>query len=193
MFYQESPDINQPYTTTYDALKNFKLLNLNTDNRGPVILFLDRSKHSIRTKELWNQASRDKDLPSFKYLMKFLEEHFRHLEDDALEKRTFNTTNSNPKTQNLRKKTALQTNTETKFNTHNSCKICQKGSHHFRLCEKFNVGKKWHNLVKSLGVCFNCFSYSHQIPQCSSLSRCFHCHKKHHSLLPVHLVQILHL
>ena len=119
LFYQQVIEhesyeqIKQLYMTTYDAFHNLKLLNLNTDDWSPILSFLVRSKLPSKTKEIWNIVSRTRDTSSFKDLMDFLAERFRHLEDEELEKRTLNTTNFNPKI-HLKKKFTMQTQSEVK-------------------------------------------------------------------------------
>lgn len=100
---------------------------------------------------------------------------------------------SNKKPQHTRKVSTLQSSSSIskKGNTNGSqsqnvskqtCKCCSKGSHAIRKCYKFRKlqASERLNLIKTLGYCTNCLSYSHEIEKCASEGRCG---EKHNSLL----------
>lgn len=69
-------------------------------------------------------------------------------------------------------------------NQKNFCKVCNKGSHAIRKCfrfQKMSVNERI-STIAALRYCFNCFSFSHEIDQCTSNGRCT-CGQKHHTLL----------
>lgn len=195
---ETSDAIKAVYDTTYDSLASLKSLGLKCDEWGDLLLFLIYSKLPIRTKEAWNEKQPDSDsLPKFESFLEFLERRFRTLESIETARTETNNTLSNKK-QSFKKVSTLQSSSKPfKPDMSNSdsekhqafvkhiCKCCSKGPHSIRKCYRFKKMKANErlSLIRTLGYCTNCLSYSHDIHKCSSEGRCEHCKEKHNSLL----------
>ncbi|KAK9882472.1 hypothetical protein WA026_021813 [Henosepilachna vigintioctopunctata] len=70
------------------------------------------------------------------------------------------------------------------------CIICN-GSHKIFMCDKFkkkSVPERI-DIIKNSGRCYNCFRTNHRSNQCPTSQKCRECHKRHHTLLHVPVVQ----
>uniref|UniRef100_A0A8D8SE53 Integrase catalytic domain-containing protein n=1 Tax=Cacopsylla melanoneura TaxID=428564 RepID=A0A8D8SE53_9HEMI len=70
-------------------------------------------------------------------------------------------------------------------NEDTSCQVCKKGKHPLFQCGEFGKMEPSQRFeqVKSLKLCFNCFSPHHSVIRCSSKHTCKICKYKHHTML----------
>lgn len=200
-----SEAIKSLYDTTYDTIVALKSLDLNCDEWGDLLLFIVYSKLPIRTKEAWNEKQPDSDsLPKFSTFLEFLERRFRTLESVEATRNDISTFSN--KKQTIKRVSTLQSSSKPSKNENSKphesqnhpssvrhiCKCCNKGPHSIRKCYKFKKMKPYDrlSLIKHLGYCTNCLSYSHDITKCISEGRCEHCKETHNSLLCLKVADI---
>lgn len=211
LFYQPNIEketaesLKKLYDTTFDTLLDLKKLELQTDLWGDILLFLIHSKLPLKTKELWDERiSRNETLPKFNKFMEFLELRFRTLESLDITRKSQNSFQPNGNKPTVKKVSSFQTTKESSNFQHTKessktinkaagrprrtntvCRVCEKGTHKIRNCDKFLKLNCWdrREAIRTLGYCFNCFSYSHIISECISEGRCSTCGEKHHTLL----------
>lgn len=175
------------YDVSYDSVQALKNLGLATEQWGDILLFLVYSKLPFRTKSLWDERQTPDKLPVWKEFLDFLESRFRMLEglEVTVKGSGFNSKSST----SAKKLSTFQTSNNNESQAFSvskiTCKCCQKGSHALRKCYKFKKLKVQERikLVKSLNYCSNCFSFSHELPNCTSNYRCENCNDKHNTLL----------
>lgn len=202
LFYQPvieketSEGLKKLYDTTVDTLLDLRRLGLQVDGWGDIVLFLVHSKLPLKTKELWDERlSRSDALPKYQRFMDFLESRFRTLESLEATRKVQNIS-FNSKKSDSKKVSTFQTAKVTSKPTKklsnpqpqrqtNSCRVCKENFHPLRTCNKFLLLKpeERKSLIMSFGYCFNCFSYSHKLHECTSIGRCSQCGQKHHTLL----------
>ena len=67
------------------------------------------------------------------------------------------------------------------------CILCKPNKHPLYACPQFRdmPHKSKITVIKSNGLCMNCFSSNHFVKQCKSVHRCKRCQRPHHTLLHV--------
>lgn len=196
LFYQTplqketSEGLKKLYDTTFDSLLDLKKLGLPTEHWGDLMVYLVHTKLPIRTKEIWDEKlGRSDQLPKYENFMTFLENRFRTLESIENTRKNCLSIDLKKSHSSTKKLSTLQTTenqgpSKPQIATRH-CRVCKTGMHGLRKCSKFISLKPFErkNLVKSLGYCINCLSFSHKLADCESEGRCAECGGAHNSLL----------
>ncbi|GBP08768.1 hypothetical protein EVAR_100644_1 [Eumeta japonica] len=159
-----------------------KLYDIPVESWDPVFVFICSNRLPDITLTLWEQGLENKtNIPTWSELDAFLTNRYRTLESVSEIRKC-------PQTQTKTKKEIVQTR---KINTFQNnivapkCPLCPKETHIIRKCPRFlkmDYSQKY-NEIKRLNLCVNCFSKTHSVQNCSSKNSCFHCKKRHNSLL----------
>lgn len=152
------------------------------------------TKISSTTAWHWELTLADKDMPSYKNLLSFLEKRANCGEFSTLDNTNSKGNSTMKDTMRLQKHYPISTQTFiTNAKTNNNsrpqegykCFIC-KGPHSIYKCEKFHAmhpDERRRAATKS-SLCLNCLSQSHNIQACKS-SSCRRCGKRHHTYLHI--------
>ena len=67
------------------------------------------------------------------------------------------------------------------------CILCKPSKHPLYVCPQFREmpHESKITVIKSNGLCMNCFSSNHFVKQCKSVHQCKRCQRPHHTLLHV--------
>lgn len=171
--------------TTNECLQQLMNLGIDLSSWDCILIYITVQKLPIETHQLWEQTLSDSsELPMFKDLNKFLTARFRTLEVIGQSK-------SRPSTMqqhNSKEKHSSKQVYSQSVNSHSKdkCPVCSC-SHQIRQCPNFNQLNQERKLeiVRKNGLCINCLGLGHIVARCPSTRTCFHCRKRHHSLLHI--------
>ncbi|KAI5735347.1 hypothetical protein M8J77_017205 [Diaphorina citri] len=126
-------------------------------------------------------------MPKFSELLQFVKDYVRVIE------RTERTHTANvnvppsPKHAQIKKWPSKPVSfvTSPSHKKENSCSVCKSGSHLLYQCNDFVNMNSFDrlDLIKSLKLCFNCFSPGHSVFMCTNKNVCKICKRKHNTLL----------
>ncbi|XP_058456613.1 uncharacterized protein LOC131434010 [Malaya genurostris] len=155
------------------ALEN---LELAVDGLGEQMLINQlASKMDRDTRKVWETKQGPGELASYSDTIEFLKQRCRVMEKvDTNSVKVENTKAVRP----MNKSKTLVVSNEQK------CAMCNN-SHELYKCEEFkkkSISDKY-GLLRKSGSCFNCLGRGHRTADCSSMSTCRKCNKKHHTLL----------
>lgn len=163
-------------------LRALETLEQPVQHWGNVLIHLITSRLDMETLKQWEYKIGQNQLPTFEELQQFLQSRARMLE--SLDRKHDNT-QGNIKQQfqfNKRSSQPVKTMIVTDSNT---CRVCnQNEQHKLYHCQTFvqsSVGER-RDIVKKLGLCFNCLGYNHTQDKCIARS-CTKCNQRHNTLL----------
>ncbi|XP_055916401.1 uncharacterized protein LOC129949150 [Eupeodes corollae] len=188
--------------TTRECLLALENLEVPISSWDTVLIWFLVQKLPSTSQKLWEEKlGNSKDLPKFDAFSEFLETRFRTLEvmgqqelATPTRRKEESSVNSRPRFQPSTSK-VLHTKHVVKhqpqkipkhFQTSQVlCKLCNHNKHSLRKCQQFLAmdSVKRREVVRGIHVCENCLTYGHSLQECQSLSRCYFCQQKHHSLL----------
>ncbi|XP_063911926.1 uncharacterized protein LOC135128776 [Zophobas morio] len=171
--------------TVVSNLTSLKSLGITVDKWDALLIPIIVEKLDYSTKREW-QLSLDKDVPTYKQFIDFLEKRCLMLESLSYM--------SNNKTSNEGKVYYKQNNYFNKSKTVShittnkkqaSCSMCKKSSHLIFQCIDFlkmSIPERIAQ-VKRLKLCINCLRENHQVATCRTSHKCQACNKKHNTLI----------
>ncbi|XP_075163067.1 uncharacterized protein LOC142235692 [Haematobia irritans] len=173
---ENAKSVRQIQRTINDSMAIFKSYDIKTENWDPILIHHCSSKIPEETLRAWEDSLSDhKTLPTWNQMDEFLSKRVEMLETISDMRRSNHT--SSTKSQSFHAKTDSN-------KPDGKCRKCN-GDHNLRNCEKFkSMGIKDRvKFVYNNKFCVNCLSPNHFKSKCQSKLSCFHCNKKHHSLL----------
>lgn len=186
---ESSHAIKDLLDTTSDCIHELSNLGIKVDSWDIIVIYVVSLKLDAETRKQWELHVHNisEELPSLSQFNAFLESRFRALEFVEPTKTKVNSTkipNCNPKAMHTQAKVTTQA---TQFNVTQADIICPHcgENHKLYVCKNFakeDVDSR-RNIVKSLGLCFNCLNNSHTSFVCRVSTRCRICKGKHHTLL----------
>ncbi|XP_025835281.1 uncharacterized protein LOC108742837 isoform X2 [Agrilus planipennis] len=152
-----------------------------------MVIYLTSSKLHFSINKEWERILAGKaEMPTFKEMVRFLENHCKFLEKTVVDNYSHNEkTNS----RFLNKNVPLRNNNIKSYAVttinNKTCALC-KGAHPLYACESFKRLSPPERItkVKELGLCFCCLASGHQNKNCS-FGPCKKCGRKHNNLLHV--------
>jgi len=167
-------------------MKALQALSLNVSFQDLMLIHLMLATLDPETQREWelNTASRT-DIPSTKELMTFLESRCKVLELFQLTQTLKMSTSTTRSSYTMGSKVSKSSYTHVA--TKEQCALC-KDSHRMFKCDKFlrMEVKQSLNHVKQSKLCFNRLQPFVKNHTCSK-QVCYHCHKKHHTLLQLNV------
>ncbi|XP_055918584.1 uncharacterized protein LOC129950686 [Eupeodes corollae] len=195
--------------TTRECLLALENMDVPVSEWDTVLIWFLFQKLPNMSQKLWEEKlGNRKDLPNFKEFTDFLETRFRTLEvadqqelgvgyrtkDEPSVNIRHRVPAAKPKVLHAKQAVKQPYRQAAKSNPAEqlSCKLCNEGKHTLRKCQRFLnmdiLGRK--DTVRRLQVCENCLSYGHLVQACLSISSCYFCQQRHHSLLHCNAQQI---
>ncbi|XP_028173753.1 uncharacterized protein LOC114362514 [Ostrinia furnacalis] len=170
MNYESAQALKELVDTTSDCIHELSNLGINTESWDIIIIYIVSLKLDAESRKQWELHVNNccEELPSYFLFKEFLEGRFRALE--CIEP---NKTKFKPNQMKV-----LHTAVD------NICPHC-KDSHKLYVCSQFakeDVSTRY-DIVKSLGLCFNCLGKGHPGKSCRVVTKCRICNGKHHTLL----------
>ena len=154
---------------------------------GPFITSTLELKLDQTTMFEWQRHSQSMEgIPHYQELLDFLNSRAQATESTFVD--------SNPKrpkhdTLNVKgsRGSAVASHVTTTSGSSGPCVLCQPTKHPLYACPRFKQmpHDEMVDLLKSHGLCMNCFGPNHFVRQCKSVQRCKRCQKSHHTLLHV--------
>lgn len=162
------------------ALKN---LGVAIEQHDSLLIHLISTKLNPLMVYNWEITLKDKTVPSYTSLLKFLEQRGNCTMGDTKDYYKLNKSNNYPRYQTNQRNKNQVFHTNTKNDTSKlECHIC-KEEHRIYNCPKFlSLTIKERIDAVSKNLCFNCLAKGHSAKNCRSGS-CHFCNKKHHSLI----------
>ncbi|XP_046969714.1 uncharacterized protein LOC124537047 [Vanessa cardui] len=174
MNHESSSGLKDLLDTTSDCMHELSNLGINVDSWDPIVIYVASLKLDAETRKQWelHVNSLNEDLPTLTQFKNFLESRFRALEFMEPSKNKAKITPNTYQTKSLHAASDVR------------CPHCTE-SHKLWSCGKFakedvNVRQ---DIVKSLGLCFNCLGNNHTGKICRVPTTCRICKRKHHTLL----------
>ncbi|XP_062541893.1 uncharacterized protein LOC134209887 [Armigeres subalbatus] len=152
-------------------LQQLEKLGEDTEQWSTLLAFMLSQKLDDDTLRQWETHHSCKNIPSYKAMVEFLENHCAILQSTSSRKSSeFKKSYKTPVVH-----AAVSTG---------SCIVCNVGSHSVEQCTRFGkmkvVDRKM--LARKLGLCLNCLHSGHFVAECSR-STCRKCGQRHHTLL----------
>ncbi|XP_047541323.1 uncharacterized protein LOC125074140 [Vanessa atalanta] len=174
MNHESSSGLKDLLDTTSDCMHELSNLGINVDSWDPIVIYVVSLKLDAETRKQWelHANSLNEDLPTLTQFKDFLESRFRALEFMEPSKNKAKLTPNAYQTKSLHAASDVR------------CPHCTE-SHKLWSCGKFakedvNVRQ---DIVKSLGLCYNCLGNNHTGKICRVPTTCRICKRKHHTLL----------
>lgn len=187
---ESAPAIKEMLDITSACLKSLMNLGIDTKSWDVIICHLIVSKLDYESRKQWEmEVSRETSdsFPTWDQLVRFLETRFRTLEMLSGTRQVVKSTpNMNTKQQFTKQKTFHSTVLEDKKESHKVCVFCS--SHHLLYqCKQFGAKspEERSEFIQTKGLCFNCFSSSHNVKACHQSTCCRRCGRRHHTLLHI--------
>uniref|UniRef100_A0A8D8WZP0 Integrase catalytic domain-containing protein n=1 Tax=Cacopsylla melanoneura TaxID=428564 RepID=A0A8D8WZP0_9HEMI len=172
------------YTQFIDKLGTsvVALQALNIDNLAEYLLYaICIKKVDTNLSERFESKILEKEsMPKFAELLQFVKDKVKVMERTAKTPCTSSSVTSVKKWQN--KPVSLVSSYK---QVESLCPICKKDEHLIYQCEEFNKCDAYtrFNKIKSLKLCFNCFSSQHSAKTCPNNKTCKVCKFRHHTTL----------
>lgn len=174
MTYESSSGLKDLLDTTSDCLHELSHLGIEVDSWDVIIIYIVSQKLDTESRKQWELHVNNitDELPTFLHFKDFLERRFRALEfiePFKIKPKSF---------QNTYQPKSLHITSDV------ICPHCGE-NHKLFSCSKFakeevNVRQ---DIVKSLGLCFNCLGSNHTGKMCRVPVTCHICKRRHHTLL----------
>ncbi|CAG7696131.1 unnamed protein product, partial [Allacma fusca] len=167
--------------TTNECMRTLEILDQPTQSWDSIVTFLILQKLDPETRRLWELSLPNNEVPSFKSLIEWLEQHAQALNSIA---HTKTKVQSKPSIKPETKLHAKSHHTINETKTNNKCSICD-GNHPYFKCSNFLAKSAVERMksVKERKLCLNCLRPNHFASQCPSENTCKQCGEKHHSFL----------
>ena len=171
--------------TVVSNLTSLKSLGITVDKWDALLIPVIVEKLDYSTKREW-QLSLDKDVPTYKQFIDFLEKRCLMLE--SLSYMSNNKTSNEGKVYHKQNNYFNKSKTVSHITTNKkqaSCSMCKKSSHLIFQCIDFlkmSIPERIAQ-VKRLKLCINCLRENHQVATCRTSHKCQACNKKHNTLI----------
>ncbi|XP_063924727.1 uncharacterized protein LOC135138680 [Zophobas morio] len=171
--------------TVVSNLTSLKSLGITVDKWDALLIPVIVEKLDYSTKREW-QLSLDKDVPTYKQFIDFLEKRCLMLE--SLSYMSNNKTSNEGKVYHKQNNYFNKSKTVSHITTNKkqaSCSMCKKSSHVIFQCIDFlkmSIPERIAQ-VKRLKLCINCLRENHQVATCRTSHKCQACNKKHNTLI----------
>lgn len=174
----------EKYSSSVSALKQLGINDL-TDF---ILLHCALRKIDVQTVQAFELSVRNKDIPSYKELVSFVQDQVKILErSNTNSNRSSSGVNKAPDaTSRATYKSFVASNGNIPTAPVKSCIFCNKTDHLISACSQFkslNSSQARFDFIKSKHGCVNCLSVSHTVTSCKSSFVCELCKKRHHTLL----------
>lgn len=186
-----SSAIQKLCTITQNVIRQLEAMKFPVKHYNMIIVHIVHDKLDPETSKDW-ELNRKSENPTVDEITDFLRLRARALfnsqcndKKDCKEQRKRPSYDKELNHQNKRAKSSYQSsaNDKEKKTDSGQCKFCTE-KHWLNQCKQFRKLKlnERKSTVRELKVCFNCFSSSHQVKDCTWRA-CSHCQKMHHVLL----------
>ncbi|XP_055585100.1 uncharacterized protein LOC129737953 [Uranotaenia lowii] len=164
--------LNSLLTTFKTNLQQLEKLGQKTNSWNTLLAFMLSQKLDTKTYRMWETHHASKTVPSYEAMVTFLETQCTILQSTV-------SRSENHDQPNLSAPISHSTIASERL-----CIICRNGTHRAEQCQKFSrmrvIDRK--DLVRSMGLCFNCLNSEHFVADCGQHS-CEKCGQRHHYLL----------
>ncbi|XP_075150510.1 uncharacterized protein LOC142224614 [Haematobia irritans] len=169
-----------------------RLYDVDINSWDPIFVYICCNCLPESTLTIWEQSLSDKTVvPKWSDLDSYLTNRYRTLESVSEMKKSNSNTSGDRSTKTSYSKSNNNRSHPSRVKTFQNtvvqpkCNLCPGESHIIRQCPRFlkmSQDERWATIRKS-NLCLNCFSKVHTVKNCQSKHSCFHCKKRHNTLL----------
>ncbi|XP_055591463.1 uncharacterized protein LOC129743452 [Uranotaenia lowii] len=164
--------LNSLLTTFKTNLQQLEKLGQKTNSWNTLLAFMLSQKLDAKTYRMWETHHASKTVPSYEAMVVFLETQCTILQSTV------------SRSENHDQLNLIAPISHSTIASERLCIICRNGRHRAEQCQTFSrmrvIDRK--DLVRSMGLCFNCLNSEHFVADCGQHS-CEKCGQRHHYLL----------
>ena len=163
--------------TTTECLLQLKRLGEPIEHWDSILIYTLQEKIPKSIKEKWHmELGKRTDVPKYTEFKEFLYNRFRSSE--MMDLTSIDKSNRTFHIQSLKPKEPYRA----------KCILCKTTNHIVSKCPKFlkSTLQARQDITRQNKLCINCLRSSHTLEACYSMKTCYHCHKRHHTLLHIH-------